>query len=644
MKKIVAVLMCLIVLLSFSSCLNSHTSIDSESETPSSSDETPIHVETDYGDVIALYRKIIDACSIYDKENSDSFYAEKYGITDPQEKKFFGAFRYEAYKHHAGNGKKDCFSPIYKLTWGYAKKDLNGDGADELILLNEDDTVIAIFSYVDGKPAVIGGLNGSFPYQHPSLEDAWIDGDGYIYTTGPRAFEHKTKYKVAQDGASLETVADYWQVKRMEYEPEVRSVTDYYMLMGDEEIEITESEYKALDDQHGKYLGQYAGKDVTTEYAGLTFIPLFSEAELLPSIYESVLNTKTKVYEVATGEFKFLKDVRTPYEQTLLADVTDLRYGFADFDGDGIDELVIDYGDRFILQYNNRRVYLYASTPDWENPQVNIEYSSMNESWNDRLSKEEAHEIACKYLGISIDGESTGACGSTICYDTVVVADPDEVNGYYHVIFFEEFYYNHDDVEGFDTHTPYSTYLRSEILVSATTGECFKTDLRIRCEAIESAAKYWGITRWEAETHAGIKTVSSIRIADFPHCENPYYRVVLKREYYVCHEDGSADTTPYQVETLKEVFVDMWDDRCTESIDTISRAEAVAIAELYWESFDIKENEYLVAIGYNQHAPLSVHVVMIRWYVIDHYSTFDEIWIDKNTGEVIIPYDIDGKG
>ena len=633
MKKLVAVLMCLIVILSFSSCLNFHTSIDSESETPSSSDEAPIRVETDYGDVIALYRKVIDTCSIYDKENSDSFYAEKYGITDPQEKKFFGAFRYEAYKHHAGNGKKDCFSPIYKLTWGYAKKDLNGDGADELILLNEDYTVIAIFSYADGKPTVIGGLNDSFPYQRPSLENCWIDGDGYIYTTGPRAFEHKTKYKVAQGGTSLEIIADYWQVKRMEYEPEARVVTDYYMLMGDEEIEITESEYKALDDQHGKYLGQYAGKEVTAEYAGLTFIPLFSEAELLQSIYESVLNTKTKVYEVATGEFKFLKDVRTPYEQTLLADVTDLRYGFADFDGDGIDELVIDYGDRFILQYNNRRVCLYTSTPDWENPQVNIEYSPMNESWNDRLSKEEAHEIACKYLGISINGGSTGAAGTTICYDTVVVAVPDETSVYYHVIFFEE-YYNHHE-EGWKTRPPYAIYIEGEILVSATTGECFKTGIDIRCEAVDSAAKYWGIKRWESETHAGIKTVSSIRIADFPHCENPYYRVVLKREYYVCHEDGSADATPYKVETLKEVFVDMWDDRCVESIDTISRTEAVTIAELYWENFDIEENAYTIHIE-NPSWERSF-VVQLKHYVTGTYSIIDTLWIDKITGEVHIP-------
>ena len=620
MKKFVAVLLCLLVLLSFSSCLKTHPLIiDSERETQPSSDESPIRVETDYGDVIALYRKVIDACSIYDEENSDSFYAEKYGITDPQEKKFFSTFLYQAYIHHAGNGKKDCFSPIYNLTWGYAEKDLNDDGADELILLNEEYTIIAIFSYVDGKPTVIGGLNESFPHQRPTLENSWIDGDGYIYQYAGLGFEHKTKYKVAQDGTSLEIIADYWQVKRGEYEPEIRTVTDYYMLMGDEEIEITESEYKALDDQHGKYLGQYAGKDVTAEYAGLTFIPLFSEAELLQSIYESVLNTQTKVYEVATGEFKFLKDVRTPYEQTLLADVTDLLYGFADLDGDGVDELVLNYGDQFILRYNNRRVSLYAFTPDWE---------PMDESWNDRLSKEEAHEIACKYLGISINGWTTGACGSTICYDTVVVAVPDETSVYYHVIYYSESYRRWE--EGWETRPPYEIYLDGEVLVNATTGECFERKIKMRCEATDSAAEYWGVKEWESEINAGVKTVSSIRIAEFAHCEQPYHRVVLEREYYVCHEDGSVEATPYKVETLKEVFVDMWDDRCMESIDMISRAEAVAIADIYWEDFE--ENVYTIHIENN---PWEVgYVVRLKHFVAGTYSIIDTLWIDKITGEV----------
>ena len=76
----------------------------------------------------------------------------------------------------------------------------------------------------------------------------------------------------------------------------------------------------------------------------------------------------------------------------------------------------------------------------------------------------------------------------------------------------------------------------------------------------------------------------------------------------------------------------------------ISRSDAIELAEIYWESLDIVENGYRVAIGYNQSAPASVYVVILQRYVIDYYSTLDEIWIDKSTGEAIIPYDTDDKG
>ena len=78
--------------------------------------------------------------SNYDGETSCESYAKRYGITDAQEKEFFGTFMYQTYSHYAGKGKADSLSPIYKLACGYAQKDLNGDGADELVLLTEDYT------------------------------------------------------------------------------------------------------------------------------------------------------------------------------------------------------------------------------------------------------------------------------------------------------------------------------------------------------------------------------------------------------------------------------------------------------------------------------------------------------------------------
>ncbi len=79
-------------------------------------------------------------------------------------------------------------------------------------------------------------------------------------------------------------------------------------------------------------------------------------------------------------------------------------------------------------------------------------------------------------------------------------------------------------------------------------------------------------------------------------------------------------------------------------LNKISRSEAITIAENYWEDFDIKENGYRVELAVNANSPDSVYVVVIKRFVIDHYSVFDEIWIDKNTGETIIPYAPDGKG
>lgn len=95
--------------------------------------------------------------------------------------------------------------------------------------------------------------------------------------------------------------------------------------------------------------------------------------------------------------------------------------------------------------------------------------------------------------------------------------------------------------------------------------------------------------------------------------------------------------------SMEHLLVNSVTGECKEF--KISQSEAIEFAEKYWEGFDIEENEYLVEIGYNQQAPLYVHVVIIQGYVIDHYSTFDEIWIDKNTGEAIAPHwSDDGKG
>jgi len=79
-------------------------------------------------------------------------------------------------------------------------------------------------------------------------------------------------------------------------------------------------------------------------------------------------------------------------------------------------------------------------------------------------------------------------------------------------------------------------------------------------------------------------------------------------------------------------------------INQISHSEAITIAEEYWKDFDIEGNGYRIEHGYNSWAQGSVYVMVIQRYEVDHYSTFDEIWINKNTGETITPHKPEAKG
>ncbi len=76
----------------------------------------------------------------------------------------------------------------------------------------------------------------------------------------------------------------------------------------------------------------------------------------------------------------------------------------------------------------------------------------------------------------------------------------------------------------------------------------------------------------------------------------------------------------------------------------LSIEEAQKVAENYWSRYEIEKNGYIVVNIQSDRAPSHLYVFVIKWFVIGHYSTFDEIWINPYTGEAIIPYSPDGKG
>ena len=519
MKKYIAFLLCLIMILSLFSCNgnninekeNDHTNNDTTDEI--TSDNPSQENVVDYSKILNMYRSIIEILPNYvDSKEAMNDYCAELGIVNEEEKELFKKLFWSTFDF-----KK---SPPYRLSCGYATKDLNGDGMDELVLLNNEYYIMAIFSYADGNPILLGNY---WP-----RNSCWIDGDGLLHENGSGGAAYSTNavYKIADGGKELELIAEFG-TDGVEWIGDT-AYTIYYKLVDGEKKTITEAEYNALNEQYGKYLGSIAGSEATKEYSGLTFTSLYTEAEIAMEMYEAAINNEIKVYETNIQEYNYLADCKTPYNRIPLADCERLKYAYTDMDNDSINELVIDCGDTLLLRYYEGTVYVYSFTFR------NLYYLNTDGSysWNHTGQDFEYGEKQIYFEGAELKAK-----------ELYRIVNDGEPNAEYYV-------------EG--------------------------------------------------------KPVTQKELQKYIE-DNPKTQLVF---------------LPLEVS---------WQNK-------ISQSEAIELAEKYWESFDIKENEYLVAIGYNQRAPLSVHVVIIRWYVIDHYSTFDEIWIDKNTGEAIIPYWSDGKG
>ena len=147
--------------------------------------------------------------------------------------------------------------------------------------------------------------------------------------------------------------------------------------------------------------------------------------------------------------------------------------------------------------------------------------------------------------------------------------------------------------------------------------------------------------------------------SDFEYGEGQIYfegATLKTRELWRIVNDGEPDAEYYigDNQVTQEEILEYFEDNPKTKVEfsplevswlnKISRYEAITIAENYWKDVDIEANGYIVEYGVNSWASDSVYVIVIKRYVIDHYSAFDEIWVDKNTGETITPYAPEDKG
>ena len=534
MKTFIAALLCLIMVVSLFSCSNDSITEDQEHSDIASNDTSTISDASDdqtistasvnYDSVLEIYRLIVEKLPVVN-QNPQAVAAEL-GIQDEAEKDAFLRLYSSIHQFYPGKGQEDSLSPHYKLKYGYAIKDLNGDGADELVLLTDDYKLIAVYSFVNGAPALLGSYTKEelgWTFRN------WIDADGRIHvvrTDGHDLYHHGIS-EISNERLLVLCTYGY-DVFRKNGE----TIGKLYQIINENTTFITAQDVNGLNHQYGNPLNVEEAANITKKSAGLTFTSLYTEAEIATEMYEAVLKNEIKVYETDIEEYNYLKDCKTPYNRIPLFEIESLGYVYMDVDGDSINELVIDCGDTLVLRYYEGTVYVYPFTfrnmsqlntdgsYNWnyngqnfeygedqlafdgaelktkelwrivndgepnaeyyidgkqvtqeeilkyveDNPKSKVEFLPLEVSWLSKISRDEAVLLASEYWGIE-DGSEDYGTGKKYIYRIIIT---DETEKYYYITWQCEIHRRNED----DNYVLSSTNDYGRIRIERNSGKC----------------------------------------------------------------------------------------------------------------------------------------------------------------------------
>ena len=358
-KKTITVILCILTLATaLASCNFSDSQDQSVSDT----------AKFDYDDVLLYYKYVMDYYNYNPNDTVDDVIARfniHYGnsFLNEAEKEWFADIATSGYILYPGKSGDHRFEN--NNACGYAKGDLNGDGTEELVLLNSDYTVVAILSMHEMRPILLQSFS--------NRANALIDKNGYIHINASSGADARSLSicKISEGGGRLELLFEYG-IDGHEFTDGV-AVTKYYKTEKGAKTYITEEEYTDIDRQYNDYLENKGGKEVTKASSGLQFKPLFASA-LTFSSYESILDSLRFMtsmynyykigsakredfecrYDLSTKEsrdmYEMLSSLVESYYPPALAASSPCEnafaYGIKDLNGDGSDELVLIEGER----------------------------------------------------------------------------------------------------------------------------------------------------------------------------------------------------------------------------------------------------------------------------------------------------------
>lgn len=331
MKKLVVLLLCSALLVGLVACTPKTPDVPNETTDTALPEELPL----EYDSVLDTYRSILQK-----KQAGEE-------LSAPDD---------------ASDIDTALYAAVNKCTdaavMGYAYKDLNRDGTDELILLAKDCTLYALLTLKDGAPVLVQSFANAM---------AEIESDGtvwYMEREEPFALHIKT----LQDGALIGT----------HYYSTDGDTRHYFKVVEGEETEITWDEYQYVMDNESMHIFDFGGVHTTTKAVGFYFRPILeTESQEQPPLftiasYDDVLTAYKHIAQLypdydddawANGDYESLYTFasQADYElyHALFCSIIGMRpyagyfdtvipngqnaycYALDDLNGDGTDELVL---------------------------------------------------------------------------------------------------------------------------------------------------------------------------------------------------------------------------------------------------------------------------------------------------------------
>ena len=268
----------------------------------------PVPDFSTYDGILSAYKTVVECFSEYSPADwVNGKFDSLFHISDDETYEvfhqiFYGGIRVMPTETYLGQSYDSCGDNAY----GYAKKDLNNDGIEELILLNDNYKIFAIFTMEDGEAVLVDGIY-----------DVWVDENGFLRKepgTGGVTGRDAEAFVYKINGAQPEVIVGIGYKVNLYLEK-----GEWYKTDGNTKTDISDEEGKALYAEYDILPSNYCNKEYSKTYSGIAFVPLF-EATLATQehintysnahfIYGDMLTVSAVSDSDVTASIKFVHSV-----------------------------------------------------------------------------------------------------------------------------------------------------------------------------------------------------------------------------------------------------------------------------------------------------------------------------------------------